>query len=229
MTMQPGLPAGGPAELKSARPDEVDPRTPVFFLSYARAVRGVAPNARFFNFFEELSENVAQLVARPVGAEPGFMDRSIASGAHWTPELLKAIGTCQVFVALLSPPYVSSMWCGQEWWAFKQREVVKRSGEPDYQTAIIPVIWAPLADEDTPAAVHAVQRFSPDGVPDIDTVSRYQGEGVLGLLQMGLTERCGAVNWQLARRIAAVHRSHWVRPRTFHESELRDIFQEGRC
>jgi hypothetical protein len=197
----------------------------VFYLSYARADHGVT-NARFFDFFEELSENVAQLVSVPAGIGTGYMDRSIASGTQWTPELLNAIGTCQVFVALLSAPYINSLWCAQEWSAFSQREVVPRSGEAAQNTAIIPVIWAPFAEKVTPPTIDAIQRFSPNGLRDLDIVRQYHVYGMQGLMQAGLTGSYQTVVWELARQIATVHRSHWVRPQTFHENELHDIFRE---
>jgi hypothetical protein len=102
-------------------PDEVDRGSPLFFLSYAHSQTkrdsGVSyeRNRWFVKFFEDLSENVAELVSRPAGSDPGYMDQWIAAGRLWTPDLLNAIGTCQVFVALLSPIYIDRDWCGMEW------------------------------------------------------------------------------------------------------------------
>jgi hypothetical protein len=154
------------------------------------------------------------------------MDRSIHDGEHWSAELLRGIGSCQVFVALLSPPYFDSRWCGMEWHAFSQRRVVSRAGgETSNQTAMIPVVWAPLHEERIPPAVNTVQRFSPRGLPNSDITAQYEKEGTVGLLQMN-DVGYQTVVWRLARRIADLHYTHHVEPRQFELSELRDIFQE---
>jgi hypothetical protein len=216
--------------------DDIDPRAPLFFLSYARAARNLHPtgpphdpNRQVVQFFDDLSENVAELVSRPPGADPGFMDRSIPDGGHWTPELLGALGTCQVFVPLLSVPYFQSKWCGMEWHAFAQRTMI-RTGDSasDHQTGIIPVVWAPTPPGAAPAVVRAVQRFTPAGLPDPDTAEHYKREGVYGLLRLRLEDAYQAVVWRLAQRIAQLHYNHLVQFRTFERSELRNIFMEER-
>jgi hypothetical protein len=213
-------------------PAELDPRMPVFFLSYVHSQgRQVGPpqepNQRFVRFFDDLSENVAQLIDRPTGSDPGFMDRTLAGGARWTNELLDALGGCQVFVALLSAPYLSSEWCAKEWHAFSQRKVVLHKGEGGrHQSAIIPVVWAPLRHKRVPAAVGAVQRFSPAGLSDSDIQARYEANGIYGLLRTGQEAAYQAVVWSLALQIADIHYAYWVEPRKLAENELRNIFQE---
>ena len=212
---------------------KVHRRAPLFFLSYAHSAWQRAqgaqpePNQRIAEFFDDLSENVAQLVAKPPGADPGFMDRSIPGGSRWTPELLEAVGTCQVFVALLSDPYVSSEWCGKEWYAFSQRIVTSRAGDGiGHQTGIIPVIWTPVPDTRLPKAVRDVQRFSPRGLPDVNIPARYGTDGIFGLKNIGLDTFYQSVVWRLAQRIAEFHFGYVVEPRVIRERELRDIFRE---
>jgi hypothetical protein len=214
--------------------DQVHPRAPLFFLSYAHAAwqrsqgSQPEPNQRIADFFDDLSENVAELVARPAGADPGFMDRSIPGGSRWTPELLEAVGTCQVFVALLSDPYVSSRWCSMEWYAFSQRKVTSRTGDgAANQTGTIPVIWTPVPDARLPAVVRAVQRFSPRGLPDVNIPAPYEANGVFGLKNLGLDTHYQGVVWRLAQRIAEFHFGYMVEPRIMREHELRDIFREN--
>jgi TIR domain len=214
--------------------DPLTPLTPLFFLSYAHAGEGgrapAAPRAwtrRVSKLFDDLSESVAALVSRPLGSYPGYMDRSIPDGGRWTKELLEAIGTCQVFVALLSPSYFNSHWCSMEWHAFSQRKVTRRSGGGgDHQTAIIPVIFAPFPHEPVPPAVGEIQWFSPNGLPNSDIAAQYEKDGVYGLLQMQLDSGYSGVVWRLAQRIAELHYSHLVEPCTFRQNELRDIFRE---
>jgi len=195
---------------------------PLFFLSYAHSPNGRPVAA----FFKDLSETIADLVALKAGAEPGFMDKSIPGGGRWTGELLSAVGTCQVFVALLSTPYLTSRWCGMEWYAFAQRAVRARTGAPDHQTAIIPVIWAPLpAEIEIPSAVSAIQRFAPDGLPDPEIAKLYQEEGVLGLTKVA-KDAYEPVVWRLAQRVADIAHRYLVEPRVLDRADLRDVFQE---
>jgi hypothetical protein len=217
---------------------EVDPGSPLFFLSYAHSqvfTRNMGEarerNWRFTQFFRDLSENLAELVSRPTGSDPGYMDlgymdRSISEGERWNPELLKAIGTCQVFVALLSPVYFGSSWCGLEWHAFSQRRVLSSTqAETSNQTAILPVIWAPVREQDVPAVVKEVQWFYPRDVPTAGITLRYENDGVVGLLQLDDVAYKSVV-WRLAQRIAQIHYSHRVEPGSFQFGELRNVFEE---
>ena len=213
-------------------PTELDPRTPVFFLSYAHSEgRPMGPpqepNRKFVRFFDDLSENVARLIGRPTGSDPGFMDRSVAGAKRWTSELLGALGRCQVFVALLSVPYLASDWCGMEWHAFTQRKVVLYHGDGGrHQSAIIPVTWAPLRYERIPSAVREVQRFSPAGLSDSGIKARYETNGIFGLLTTGQDAAYQAVVWSLALQIADIHYTYRVRPREFTPDDLRNLFRE---
>jgi hypothetical protein len=214
--------------------DDVDPRSPLFFLSYAHSLvtgqarsKNQGRNRRFVRFFEDLSENVAELVSRTAGSDPGYMDQSsIAAGRRWTPELLRALGTCQVFVALLSPIYIDSAWCSLEWHAFSRRQV---TSYPDRaisnETAIIPVIWAPVREPDVPRKIQDVQWFYPLAMPETDKAASYEGDGVVGLLQIDEIAY-QAVVWRLAQRIAEIHYTHRVEPRTIQIGKLRNVFKE---
>jgi TIR domain len=208
---------------------------PLFFLSYAHSadvqVRGVrkhAHNGRFIKFFEDISVNVAELVTRPAGSDPGYMDsRSIPDGGRWSAELLTAVGSCQVFVALLSPRYFVSRWCGMEWHAFSQRQVYHQSdGSISDRTTIIPVIWAPIREPDVPSAVGEIQRFSPREIPNADIAGQYEHEGVVGLLQLNNNIAYQAVVWRIAQRIAEFHYSYHVKPRQYKLDELRNVFEK---
>ena len=111
-----------------------------------------------------------------------------------------------------------------EWYAFSQRKVTSRRGAGQ-QSAIVPVTWAPFPADLTPAAILAVQRFSPSGLPDVDIVAEYEKEGILGLMQTDQVSYRGVV-WRLARHIADFYHGHDVAPRTVSLGELRDIFRE---
>jgi hypothetical protein len=199
------------------------PRAPVFFLSYAR---GRGPATQVAEFFKDLSDDVAELVGRPVGSDPGFMDRSMSGGVRWRPELLRAVGTCQVFVALLSDPYVASQWCSKEWYAFSRRSVVGVSDdEVTHGTGVVPVIWAPIPTRRLPRVVRDVQRFEPRGLNGEDIGAQYKAEGVYGFkrLQEALY-RCAV--WRLAQAIAEFHFAYQVKSLVLEPDDLCDIFRE---
>lgn len=213
---------------------EKQEEAPLFFFSYAHAaeLRNYSKKAQERNrlvikFFGDLNESVSDLVSRPTGADPGYMDRSIPSGTRWTDELLQAIGTCQVFVALLSASYFTSVWCSKEWYAFSQRKVISSTNaQPDNQTAIVPVMWAPVRDDEIPAIINEVQRFTPDRMPNTKIMAQYQEHGVVGLLRSRRTNAYQGLVWQLAMHVNELRRSHQVESRTLRESDLCDIFRE---
>lgn len=218
---------GGMTELA-----EIPPPPPLFFLSYARSGRGTAKNPvneldmQVMTFFRDLSMNVDGLTVRRPGADPGFMDRSMNPGSEWSGELLEMVGICKVFVALLSPSYTASEWCGKEWNAFSRRKVTGGGRGAKYRTGIIPVIWAPYPEELFPSIIRNVQWFSPEGLPDIDIVAEYQKNGVSGLMYMRQDIFYRGIVLRLAQHIANFHHSYEVEPQVLREDELHNIFQE---
>jgi hypothetical protein len=207
--------------------DEFPPRAaPLFFFSYAHAG---TPSPYVIEFFNDLSVDVAELVGMPAGSDPGFMDQSMPGGASWTGELLNAVGTCQVFIALLSGPYVQSPWCGKEWFAFSRRKVISRGGDhATFRTGMIPVIWTtPMPGEQRlPLAITRVQRFSPRELHGEDVRGPYEANGVYGLLRQKRVEQYQWVVWRLAQSIAEFHFACQVEPLVLREDELHDIFRE---
>jgi hypothetical protein len=203
--------------------EEVRPRAPLFFLSYAHA----GGRQQITKFFNDLTENVGQLVGRPVGADPGFMDRRMPDGSRWSSELLGAVGGCQVFVAMLSSPYITSAWSGMEWFAFTQRTVSPVADtSSEYQTAIVPVIWAPISRRRAPQVVQDVQWFMPSGLADLGIPDLYEANGVYGLMAMGLQTFYQAVVWELAKHISEVSYSYLVEPLVLRKEQLHDAFRE---
>jgi|HubBroStandDraft_1064217.scaffolds.fasta_scaffold199394_2 hypothetical protein len=205
--------------------DAVDPTAPVFFLSYAHSPPRVGSgdhDRTIVKFFNDLSENVAELVSIAPGSSLGFMDRSMEVGVNWTQQLLTAVGTCRVFVAMLSPRYFRSSWCSQEWFAFSQRRV---ANSEHGGSAIVPVIWAPFPEEQIPNAARKVQRFSPHDIREPGVGQLYESEGVFGLMQMD-TNAYQIVVWRLAQTIARLSFTVRVEPNVLNENKLRDILAE---
>jgi hypothetical protein len=194
-------------------------------MSYAHTA---LPGKEVIRFFNDLSENVAQLVSLPTGSEPGFMDKSMQGGELWTKELLRAVGTCQVFVALMSDPYVRSEWCSREWFAFSRRNVTSASRDViPHRTGMIPVWWTPVPMNRLPDAVTRVQFFSPRAMPGENITARYESDGVYGLMRQRKDALYKGVVWHLAQSIAKFHFSCAVESRILHERELHDIFREA--
>lgn len=204
------------------REPDADRPAPIFFVSYAHT----RSSQLIASFFDDLSGHVQELVGRAPGDDPGFLDRSMAGGRRWAPELLHAVSTCQVFVPLLSASLFDSAWCGYEWHAFSQRRVVnRRTGQTDMETAIVPVIWVPHGTKPEPPVIGQIQKFSPTGLPD-EVVKKYHDDGIYGLSFVD-TNAYRAVVWKLAQRVVNLHLSHHVeRGPIPDENQLRNAFTE---
>jgi hypothetical protein len=205
---------------------QCDPRAPVFFLSYAHPEKiarysGVSHELDAARFFDDLSENVAALVGRRAssGADPGFIDLSTSAGA-WESAILEKLGYCHSLVALLSPSYVESDWCGKEWYAFSRREIERRDpgGNQDHR-AIFPVTWVPVDDSRIPAAVKEVEWFSPGE----EYTGAYSMNGLFGLLRINEAAYRFTV-WRLAQQIARSYHSYHVKPAIATPDNLQNVF-----
>jgi TIR domain len=198
-------------------------RGPLFFMSYAhppfREHQGSLQQVT--EFFHELRELVIEHAGLRAGEDPGFMDTTIAGGRQWNRELRTAVGTCGVFVALLSPHYFASKWCGKEWNAFARRPVV---GAATSETAMLPVIWMPWRGAKVPSAIEPVQRFMPDRAGS-EIAGRYRQDGVRGMIFMG-DSGYQTVLWQLATRIADIVDTHEVGTLILEPDELISAFGE---
>lgn len=211
-----------------AEPDDAaELPPPAFFLSYAHPPAGQQigvpqqPTRWFDKFFDGLSETVAELVGLELGTDVGFMDRSMQAGEIWSDELLQAVGTCQVCVALLSPRYIGRKWCAMEWSAFAQRRVIRRSDHKEVsRRPIIPVKWAPMpGDNRVPAAVKKVQHFGLTGLPDPGHGALYGTEGIVGLMHMG-APAYDTIVWKVARAVSTFCETYWVAPQAFRQADL---------
>jgi hypothetical protein len=113
--------------------------TPLFFLSYARS--SDRDDSYVQRFFDDLSHEVEALSG--TRGKVGFLDTPPLAGERSPAALLEALNTCQVFIALSSPRYFASSWCGLEWAAFERRlaPAERRTGQP--ASALIPLSWVP--------------------------------------------------------------------------------------
>ena len=107
-----------------------------------------------------------------------------------------------------------SKWCAMEWDVFSQRNVDRRSSaSSESETAILPVIWSPMLEDQLPRAVWELQLFLPLQLKDPDIAQRYLAEGVYGLLALNDEVAYQAVAWRLARRIVDAYHAYQVEPK----------------
>ena len=157
--------------------NEAEDQRPHFFLSYARSryrPEGSDPDRWVAKFFNDLCEDVALATGMQV---PGFMDRQIPVGTAWPDYLTDALANCRVFVALFSPAYFTSEYCGKEWAAFLER-VKRHMAGRDLPSAIIPAWWTPMSLSELPVALHDMQNIPP-GFP-----RAYADEGLYGIMKL---------------------------------------------
>lgn len=88
-----------------------------FFFSYARENRDPLLN----RFYEDLCKQVRLKKFHETGKVGFFDGEAIKAGAPWKIELGEAIRTAMSFVAICSPDYVNSEYCGKELNAFLGR------------------------------------------------------------------------------------------------------------
>jgi TIR domain len=209
-----------------------------FFLSYPRtdAKSGGRGGARSSDqlvgrFFDELCAEVAPLVHLQYGSDMGFMDvEGLPGGMNWHPELMRALGTCQVLVSLLSAPYLMSEWCGKEWHAFTLRNRTTQQGAhaSPYQGCIIPVLWAPIAFEVPAVVKDHVNIFSPKPTRrDPDLPRLYRQRGIFGLMRAREEDAVIEIVWQLAQLIQNIYYGQRLETRAFEPHELINIFRRG--
>ena len=75
--------------------------------------------------------------------EVGFIDRDTAPGDSWPSALADALETSKVFVALVSPNYLKSDYCGKEWRSFSNRLKAYEQEQGERPKLLIPIKWIP--------------------------------------------------------------------------------------
>ena len=125
------------------------------------------------------------------------MDRTMRGGIRWSDELLHALGTCQVLVALVSASYLSSDWCGMEWHAFSMR-TVRRLGQVPLPGRVRRPgdLGARTSEAALPPQISAGMFFMPDSNPEAEVLSQYRKNGIFGLLRMQRQASYQIVVWR---------------------------------
>jgi FxsC-like protein len=166
---------------------------PLFFLSYARADDDGYIAKFYRDFVAEVQRQSGQR-----REDVGFRDLStMQAGSLWRDELNEAIGRASTFIALCSPTYYTSEYCGKEWSAYRARLDRHRIAAGIYPATLIPVIWVPSAR--APEAVLEVQ-YTHDELGEL-----YAREGLHFLLRLSrYRDEYNEVVIRLARRIVAL-------------------------
>jgi hypothetical protein len=191
--------------VSSAAPEK---RIPYFFVSYAHDNAG-DDDLLVRQFFHHLRADV-RLYSTAHPDQVGFLDSdNLRAGHRWSPELVRALANCQVFLALCSPAYFSRPSCGKEWTVFDQRirDHERHTGRLA-PPALIPLFWVPVPVPALPAAVSAYQHrddvFGPayqrHGLRDLVRLDRHRDDYKIFVSA-------------LARRIVDLAR-HGLRPAT---------------
>ncbi len=123
-----------------------------FFFSYTRGNN----DAYLKKLFDDLSVEVRTLRGLPVDAAVGFFDQQeLELGEDWDGALVEALQTCKVMIAIASPGYWKSEYCGKEWALFSQRlrQGIAAGAKP--APLLKPLVWVPFEFAELPAAVSA--------------------------------------------------------------------------
>ncbi|WBB68129.1 TIR-like protein FxsC [Micromonospora sp. WMMD812] len=144
---------------------------PLFFLSYAQDDNR---SGQVQEFFGDLSEAVAGLAG--VGwHEAGFIDGQMLLGTTWSHDLADALSTSSCLIALTSPRYVVSDYCGREFRVFADRVDEHERQFHLRPPALVPIRWIPC--DRLPSVIGQFQyRNFPTG-------SVYAQDGLLTLKQ----------------------------------------------
>jgi hypothetical protein len=131
-----------------------------------------ADRAPITRLIEDLNHQLSHYVK---GAGTGSFDQEIPIGVPWKFRLAHLLANSRVFVPLLSPPFFQSDWCGKEWWVFRQRKVVASPPLGEEEPAVVPIIWAPISDEEMHSDFRSLQ-YHNRHLP-----GAYRAEGLLAL------------------------------------------------
>jgi FxsC-like protein len=93
-------------------------------------------------FYRALSDEVRIKAALASDDEVGFLDsRDIDLGARWPEALSDALAESAVFIALCSPLYFKSDYCGREWAGFAERMERYQLAHEERPPVLLPLMW----------------------------------------------------------------------------------------
>jgi FxsC-like protein len=125
-----------------------------FFFSYTRANN----DAYLKQFFDDLSQEIRDRRGLSNDTVVGFFDqREIELGEDWDAAIVEALQSSKVVIAISSPAYFKSEYCGKEWNLFHQRLVTASATGQAVPPLIKPIVWVPFKDAEVPPAFSMAQ------------------------------------------------------------------------
>src|SRR5258708_32870110 len=121
----------------------------VFFFSYARGdLDPKGPEDVLVKFYNALDRQIRELLGER-DLEPGFRDQTIPNGNKWPDTIATALTTCKLLVAMYSPSFFNSDYCGKEWAVFSTRrknllDKIMQPSLSDKLRVVFPGCWIPL-------------------------------------------------------------------------------------
>ncbi len=144
-----------------------------FFLSYSRQDH----QQHALAFFEDLRAEVRSRAGSSPDEEVGFIDNGIQPGHRWPDDLRQALNRCDSFIALTSPSYYNSEYCGKELRTFLDRLAEHERVFGRRPGTLFQLRWNKIDMSEVPATVSEYQMYV------CQNPSRYYDEGVRMMIQ----------------------------------------------
>ncbi|MFE7589224.1 TIR-like protein FxsC [Kitasatospora sp. NPDC057512] len=156
---------------------------PYFFFSYARR-DFEAEDSLVDRFFNDLRDELGRLVGTGVRVEElAYRDTErLRLGDDWAEKLATMLGRSRTMVALYSPAYFASLYCGKEWTAFRGRVRRHHEDTGEFVPALLPVLWEPVEPGGLADEVNKIQWAQPD------MGEAYARQGLRALLRTAQSE-----------------------------------------
>lgn len=159
--------------------------TPKVFISYAR---NDLQSDELGRFLDALDKELRVQLGTP--ASVLFRDSAdVQLGEDWAATIDAALRTASFMLALCSPSYLSSEYCGKEFTAFAERlESCKRAGvaPESVPRAIIPIIWMQPPESGLPSPLAALEydndqlppTYAQHGLRQLFRLKRYEDDAL---------------------------------------------------
>jgi FxsC-like protein len=173
-----------------------------FFLSYARGDDDLFVK----RFFDDLSAEVRVLAGVDPGQDVGFLDsQSIEVGMQWKIRMAEALSESRCFIALCTPRYFLSKYCGSEWSAFEDRLRRYEASSRVSPNCLMPLEWCAL--DDVPEAAEHYQRSNNE------LGTEHATDGIRQLIRLNSNrDDYRRLLSALARKIVRLARTHALPP-----------------
>ena len=173
----------------------------LLFVSYSRLnVRHPQDAANIRRLVTDLEADLAQYPQIVGNDDVCFFDNTnIETGTDWNEELSDAAARSRVAVALFSPSYFNSVWCGREFQVFLDRR--RAVAGPTAPIAIVPVIW--MRHNAVPDAASAFQDTD-NAIPSAPFPADYRQMGLRQIMLLNSESQYTQTRIALGARILKV-------------------------